>query len=258
MGDRQVLRHVSSETLAASAAARLVTTVVDRQAATGGARLVLTGGGIGTAVLAAIASTPARDAIDWGAIDIYWGDERYLETSDPDRNETSARRALLDFVPIDPARVHSIPGPDRATSVEEAALGYAGLLVSQSRPEDHGPVPSFDVLLLGIGPEGHVGSIFPESPAAHETQRTVVAVTGCPKPPPTRITMTLPAINAARQVWVMASGSEKAKAVRLMLEPGAGPLQVPAAGVRGQELTLVLVDQEAASLLPAQLGRPEA
>jgi len=258
MTERQVLTHVSEAALAASAAARLVTTVVERQAATGVARLVLTGGGIGTAVLAAVAATPGRDAIDWSAIDIWWGDERYLPTGHPDRNETGARAALLDLVPIDPDRVHPIAGPDRTGSLDQAADEYARLLQSQSRLEDHGPVPGFDILLLGIGPEGHVASIFPESPASHEWQRYVVAVTGCPKPPPMRVTMTLPAINAARQVWILASGSAKARAVRLMLEPGAGPLQVPAAGVRGHDTTLVLVDQAAASLLPPEFGRPEA
>ncbi len=258
MGDRQVLRHASAQALAAAAAGRLVTTLVERQAATGRARLVLTGGGIGTAVLAAIAGTPGRDAIDWNAIDIWWGDERYLPAGDPDRNDSGARAALLDLVPIDPERVHAIPGPDRSADADQAADMYAHLLAQQARPEDHGLVPGFDVLLLGIGPEGHIASIFPESPASHEGARPVVAVHGCPKPPPVRVTLTFPAINAARQVWILASGQEKARAVRLTLEPGAGPLQVPAAGVRGQDLTLVMVDQAAASMLPADLGRPEA
>jgi len=258
MSDRQVLWHVSAEALAASAAARLVTRLVERQAATGGAHLVLTGGGIGTKVLAAIAQTPGRDAVDWSALDIWWGDERFLPSGDPDRNETGARQVLLDLVGVDPARIHPIPGPDQARDAQEAARAYASLLAEASRPEDHGSVPAFDVLLLGIGPEGHVASIFPESPAAHEQQRAVVGVAGCPKPPPTRVTMTLPAINAARQVWILASGEAKARAVRLTLEAGAGPLQVPAAGVRGRDQTLLLVDQAAASLLPSDLVRPEA
>lgn len=258
MSDRQVLWHVSGDALAASAAARLVTRLVERQAATGRADLVLTGGGIGTAVLAAIAQTPGRDAVDWSALDIWWGDERFLPSGHPDRNDTGARQALLDRVAIDPARIHPIPGPDRVSDAQEAARVYATLLAQAARPEDHGSVPAFDVLLLGIGPEGHVASIFPESPAAHEQQRMVVGVTGCPKPPPTRVTLTLPAINTARQVWILASGAGKARAVRLTLEAGAGHLQVPASGVRGRDQTLVLVDQAAASLLPADLVRPEA
>lgn len=258
MSDREVLWHVNADALAASAAARLIARVVDRQAATGRAHLVLTGGGIGTAVLTALAQTPGRDAVDWSALDIWWGDERFLPTGHPERNETGARVALLDLVPVDPVRVHPIPGPDQVSSPQESADAYAALLAAAARPEDHGSVPAFDVLMLGIGPEGHVASVFPESPSVYEQQRMVVAVTGCPKPPPTRVTMTLPAINSARQAWILASGESKARAVRLMLEPGAGPLQVPASAVRGRDQTLLLVDQVAASLLPPELSRPEA
>lgn len=258
MSEREVLWHVSAESLAASAAARLVARVVERQAATGRAHLVLTGGGIGTAVLTSLARTPGRDAVDWSALDIWWGDERFLPTGHPDRNETGARAALLDQVPVDPARVHVIPGPDRVSSPQASADAYAALLAAAARPEDHGSVPAFDVLMLGIGPEGHVASVFPESPAVYEQERMVVAVTGCPKPPPIRVTMTLPAINAARQAWILASGESKARAIRLTLEPGAGRLQVPASGVRGRDQTLLLVDQAAASLLPPELVRPEA
>lgn len=258
MRQPEVLRHRSAADLAEAAAARCIATMVQVQAAGGEPRIVLTGGGIGTAVLAAMAESPGRDSIDWGRVDIWWGDERFLPTGDPDRNQTSAEAALLARVPVDRARVHAIPGPDRSATVEEAASRYAASLAAAARPEDHGCVPAFDILMLGIGPEGHIASIFPESPAAHERERTVVAVHGSPKPPPTRVTLTFPAINAARQVWIMASGVEKARAVRLLLDPAAGPLQVPAAGVKGREQTLILVDDAAAELLPTSLGRPEA
>ncbi|MHB8341670.1 MAG: 6-phosphogluconolactonase, partial [Mycobacteriales bacterium] len=109
-------------------------------------------------------------------------------------------------------------------------------------------------LLLGIGPEGHVASVFPESPAAYETTRTVVAVHGSPKPPPTRLSLTLPAIRAAQEVWVLAAGPEKSGAVRLALS-GAGPVQVPAAGVTGRRRTLWLLDEAAARGLPLGLRR---
>lgn len=253
-----VLRHGSAPALAQAAAARLITTIVERQASCARAHLVLTGGGIGTDVLTEIAASPGRDAIDWTSLEIWWGDERFCPTGDPDRNETGARAALLSKVPVDPARVHPIPGPDTAPTAHDSAEQYAALLASQADPHERARVPAFDVLLLGIGPEGHVASIFPESPAAHERTRTVVGVTGSPKPPPTRVSLTFPAINAARQVWILASGESKAQAVRLLLDPGAGLLQVPAAGARGRDQTLLLLDHEAASLLPTSLGRPEA
>jgi 6-phosphogluconolactonase len=237
-------------------AARLVTRLVDASAARGHASLVLTGGGIGTQVLVELAAAPARDAVDWRNLDIWWGDERFLPSGDPERNETGARAALLDHVDTSPDRVHPMPacdgqdGPDP----EAAAARYAGWLLDASQPEDHSQVPSFDVLLLGIGPEAHVASLFPGMPALYEETRTVVAVHGSPKPPPTRLSLTLPAITAAREVWIIASGEDKAGAIRLALS-AAGPVQVPAAGARGRQQTLFLIDRPAAARVPAQLGR---
>jgi 6-phosphogluconolactonase len=233
-----------------------VTRLVDAWSARGYGSLVLTGGGIGTQVLVELAAAPAADAVDWRHLDIWWGDERFLPAGDPERNETGARAALLDHVDADPGRVHPMPGPDGpdGQDPEAAAARYASWLLAASRPEDHSQVPSFDVLMLGIGPEGHVASLFPGMPALYEEQRTAVAVHGAPKPPPTRLTLTLPAINAAREVWIIASGAEKAGAVRLALS-GAGPMQVPAAGARGRQQTLFLLDRAAAAHVPPQLGR---
>ena len=234
-----------------------MTRLVDAVAARGHASLVLTGGGIGTRVLAELAAAPARDAVDWRHVDIWWGDERFMPAGDPERNETGAREALLDHVDASPDRVHAMPpsdGPD-GPDPEAAAARYAQWLLEASRPEDHSSVPSFDVLLLGIGPEAHVASLFPGMPALYEEERTVVAVHGSPKPPPTRLTLTLPAITAAREVWIIASGADKAGAIRLALS-SAGPVQVPAAGARGRQQTLFLLDRDAAARVPAELGRP--
>ncbi|WP_438672089.1 6-phosphogluconolactonase [Spongiactinospora gelatinilytica] len=247
-----VVVHRDADVLAKAVAARLITRLVDRQSAAGTASVVLTGGGVGHATLAEVAATPARDAVDWRKLDVWWGDERFVPTGHADRNETGARAALLDHVDLDPERVHVMRGPDSGLSAEAAADAYAGELRRAARPEDHGPVPSFDVLLLGMGPDGHVASLFPELPALYD-ERPVVAVHGSPKPPPTRISLTLSAIRAAREVWVIAAGEAKAKAARLALS-GAGPMQVPAAGARGRR-TLFLLDRAAAAKIPPDLGR---
>ncbi|MDA2804900.1 6-phosphogluconolactonase [Nocardiopsis suaedae] len=252
MSAPSVVVHPDTGLLAKAAAARVVTRLVDAQAATGSASVVLTGGGIGIAVLSELAQAPARDAVDWSAVDVWWGDERFLPTGDPERNETQAREALLDQVGVDPARVHAMPasdGPDGAVP-EPGAERYAEALRAASRPEDHADVPAFDVCLLGIGPDTHVASLFPEQPALYEEERTVVAVHGAPKPPPTRVSLTFPAIRAAKEVWVLASGEGKAEAVRLALSPEAGEVQVPAAGARGRSRTLFLLDRAAAAKLP--------
>lgn len=252
----QVLIHRDAELLAKAVAARLVTRLVDIAAGRGHASVVLTGGGIGTQVLAELAAAPARDAVDWRHLDIWWGDERFLPAGHPDRNETAARAALLDHVDVTPDRVRPMPGPDGpdGDNAEAAAARYAGWLRAAATPEDHGDTPSFDVLLLGIGPEAHVASLFPGQPALYEEERTVVAVHGSPKPPPIRLTLTFPAIRAAREVWIIASGPDKAGAIRLALS-GAGPVQVPAAGARGRQQTLFLLDRAAAAKVPPQLGR---
>ena len=258
MSGPEVIVHRDAELLAKAVAARLVTRLVDAAAARGTASLVLTGGGIGTAVLAELAAAQARDAVDWRHLDVWWGDERFVPSGDKERNETGARAALLDHVDVDPARVHPMPpsdGPD-GDDPDAAAARYATWLTEAATPEDHGPVPSFDVLLLGIGPEGHIASLFPGMPALYD-ERSVVAVRNSPKPPPTRLSLTLPSINAAKEVWILASGKEKAGAVALALS-GAGPVQVPAAGAHGRQRTLFLLDSDAAGQLPPEIGRPAA
>jgi 6-phosphogluconolactonase len=127
-------------------------------------------------------------------------------------------------------------------------LSYEQLLAANAEPGD--PAPNFDVHLLGVGPEGHINSLFPDSPAVHETTRLVVGVEDSPKPPPLRITLTLPAIQRSREVWMMVSGAEKADAVAAAIG-GADPVSVPAAGAVGREDTVWFLDTQAAAKLPA-------
>ena len=249
MSETSVVVHADPKLLAEAVAARLAVRLLDAQAERGTAAVVLTGGGIAAQVYAALRDSPVRDAVDWAHLDVWWGDERFLPTGHPERNETQAREALLDAVPFDPARVHPMPasdGPD-GDDPEAAAERYAATLAEAARPGT-ASLPHFDVLLLGIGEDGHVASVFPEHPVAYET-RPVAAVRGSPKPPPVRTTLTLPAINTAEEVWLVATGSAKASAVRMALS-GGGPVQVPAAGVHGVDRTLWLLDRAAAAEVP--------
>ena len=257
MSTPQLVVHRDKELMAEAAAARLITRIVDAQSSRGAASVVLTGGRNGNGLLAALGTAPARDAIDWSRLDLWWGDERFLPEGDPERNVTQARAALLDRVPLDPARVHALPASDGpyGDDADAAAAGYAAELAAAAAPEDRAGVPAFDVLMLGVGPDTHVASLFPELPAVRETERTVVGVHGAPKPPPTRISLTLPAIRAAKEVWLLAAGEDKAKAAALALS-GAGEVQAPAAGARGRSRTLWLMDAAAASELPRSLYPP--
>ncbi len=244
-----VVVHADAGLLAQAAAARLIVKLIDAQAARGEAALVLTGGRIASAIYAALAANPARDAVDWSKVDFWWGDERFLPSGHAERNETQARAVLLGALPLDQARVHPMPASDGldGSDPELAAARYADELARAAKPGS-AELPHFDVLLLGVGEDGHVASVFPEHPAAYET-RPVSAVRGSPKPPPIRTTLTLPAINTAEEVWLLASGSGKAKAARMALA-GAGAVQLPAAGVRGVERTVWLLDRAAAADVP--------
>ncbi|MFC4106174.1 6-phosphogluconolactonase [Micromonospora zhanjiangensis] len=247
MSEASVVVHADSELLAQAVAARLVVKIIDAQAERGHADIVLTGGRIAAAAHRAVGALPARDAVDWSRVDVWWGDERFLPAGHPDRNETQAREALLDSLPLDPARIHPMPpsdAPDTGDDPEAAAAAYAAALAAAARPGT-ATLPHFDVLMLGVGEDGHVASIFPEHPVGYET-RPVSAVRGSPKPPPVRLTLTRPAINTAEEVWLVAAGPDKARAVGVALS-GAGPVQVPAAGVHGVGRTIWQLDRAAAA-----------
>lgn len=240
---RSIVIHPSAEVLAAAAAARLVTALADIQAEGRIPGLALTGGGVGIATLAALAASPARGAVDWRRVDIYWGDERFVPATDGERNELQARQALEPGIEFDPARVHPMAadGGEFGSDVDAAAQAYVATLAARGAP--------LDIVLLGMGPEGHVASVFPHSDALSATS-PVIPVRNCPKPPPTRISLTLPAIRQAAQVWMLVAGAPKAAAVARAVA-AAAEAEVPAAGAIGRERTLWLVDRAAAGALPS-------
>ncbi|GAA4869031.1 6-phosphogluconolactonase [Saccharopolyspora cebuensis] len=246
----EVVVHDSAEVLAAATAARLITALVDAQSARGTASVVLTGGGTGIRILEEVRRSPARDAVRWDHVEFFWGDERFLPAGDPERNETQARQALLDHVGVDPERVHPMAASDGkfGDDVDAAALHYAEVLAATARPATDVEVPVFDVLLLGVGEEGHTASLFPGTPEVREDVRTTAAVRDCPKPPPTRVSLTLPAIRAAREVWLVTAGAGKADPVAAALG-GAEPAEIPAAGAVGRDRTRWLLDRDAAAHL---------
>ncbi|MEU7902509.1 6-phosphogluconolactonase [Actinoplanes sp. NPDC049118] len=251
MSETVVVVVPDADILASAVAARLVVRIIDAQAERGWASIVLTGGRVAAKVLRAVKELPASDAVDWSRIDLWWGDERFLPAGHPDRNETQARAALLDALALDPAHVHAMPasdGPD-GDDAKAAAARYAHELAAAAKPGSS-ELPHFDVLMLGVGEDGHVASLFPEHPGVYETG-TVAAVHNSPKPPPTRITLTMPTIQTAEEVWLIAAGKDKAAAAGMAIG-GAGPKQVPAAGAVGTERTLWLLDRTAAANVPPQ------
>jgi 6-phosphogluconolactonase len=243
---QRVLLHRDAQVLAAAVAARLITVLVDSQSQGRVPSIVLTGGGVARTLHRAVRDFPGRDAVDWSHVEVWWGDERFVASDDPERNEAQARADLLDAVGVTPDRVHAMASSDGAfgDDLDAAARAYAEQLAAAG-DGDTGPL--FDVLMLGMGPDGHVASLFPEHAGLQE-ETPALAVRSSPKPPPLRISMSFPTLARSRQTWFLVSGEAKAGAVRQALS-GAERTQIPAAGVRGQDQTLWLLDAAAASQL---------
>ncbi len=217
------------------------------QRAGGDGHLVLTGGSMGGVFVESLVELADRSdgsGPDYSRVHVWWGDERFLPSGDPDRNDTQAAQAGLGRLGLDPARVHRMPGPDAPTGddLAAAAQAYAEELAGVVGHE--APCPAFDVLLLGVGPDGHVASLFPHHEAQRGAHSAVVGVTESPKPPPRRLSLTYPALCGARAAWFIVAGEDKANAVRAAAD--ADPWDIPAAGVRGQEETVWWLDAAAA------------
>lgn len=261
----EVVVHPDAATLAEATAARLLVRLLDLQSLRSPLHVVLTGGTVGIATLRAVAASPVRHAVDWSGVHLWWGDERFVPADSPDRNERQAREALIDALPIPADNVHPMPAEGAVADEHAAADAYATELarfssVGETDEVDDADdstasgrpvaVPEFDVLMLGVGPDGHVASLFPGHASLHDETRTALGEQDSPKPPPRRVSLTFPAIRAAREVWLVVAGEDKADAVAHALS-GAPVDEIPAAGALGAERTFWLVDLAAASRIPA-------
>jgi len=220
--NRSVRVHPDAKSLAEAGAARLLTRLIDLQSEKTPVHIALTGGTIGIAMLSALRENPTKDSVDWSGVHFWWGDERFLPSGHVDRNETQARAALLDSLPQ--GNIHPVPV---AATAEISAKQYADELPRR-----------MDITLLGVGPDGHVASLFPGNPGLLATGRTV-AVHDSPKPPPDRVSLTMEELNNSDEVWLIVAGNGKAGALR-------NP-DLPAAKVHGRNATLLLADVAAVS-----------
>ncbi|MGB4136631.1 MAG: 6-phosphogluconolactonase [Microbacterium sp.] len=229
--------------LAARVADRFVTRVRARTKDGRVAHVCLTGGSMGEAVLRAVAEHPKAGRIDWSLVHFWWGDERFVPRDDADRNSRQSRRALLDHIPVPAENVHEVAEPG-VLSLDEAAAAYAADLARFGTAER--VWPSFAVCFLGVGPDGHIASLFPDRPEVTVTDAAVLPVRESPKPPSERVTLTRPVINSSKRVWLVLTGTDKAAALGLALA-GASYASVPAAGAKGRRRTVFFVDEAAAS-----------
>lgn len=221
-----VVRRDGQAALATEVAGRLLDLLQSLQEGGREPQIALTGGGFAQALHAEVARRADQYTIDWTAIDFWWSDERFVPRASPDRNALQAREALLDRVGA--TRVHEMPTPDSACSVDEGARAYE----AEVRASGAG---QFDLVLLSMGPDGHVASLFPGSPQAGATDRIAVGVTGSPKPPPTRITLTLEALNRSDRVWLFAADSGPGGAKEEAFNRArANDPEIPATRVHGE------------------------
>jgi 6-phosphogluconolactonase len=232
--------HPDAATLATAVAGELLSRLADAQAAGVVPQVALTGGTIADEIHREFARLTPASEVDWSRVVVWWGDERFVAPDSADRNAGQARAGFLDAVGVDPANVHEMPSTADAADVAAGAASYSDEL------REHGS-GEFDVVMLGVGPDGHIASLFPGFPQL-DSAEVAVGVTGSPKPPPERISLTFAALNRARSVWFLVSGEGKSGAVARALG-GADRHDIPAAGVVGHEETIWFLDRPAASQL---------
>ncbi len=234
--------HEDPGALATAVAGELLSRLADLQAGGGVPQIGLTGGTIADAVHREVARLTPSFEVDWARVVVWFGDERFVAADSPDRNAGQARAAFLDAVGA--THVHEIPSSSDVASAEEAADAYAATMREDGARE-------FAILMLGIGPDGHVASLFPGNPALDVHDRIAVAVHDSPKPPPDRVTLTFPCLSRSAAVWFLASGDSKADAVARALADDGSVTETPARGVTGRPATEVtwFLDSPAASHL---------
>ncbi len=244
--ERRAVVASDGQALTAIAGTHVRRRLVDAIAARGACWIALAGGRTPKAVYERLAEA-GTPAIDWARVHVAFGDERLVPPDHADSNYGMARAALLARVPIPAHQVHRIEG--ERLDADAAAAAYSAVLAGALRPEP-GAWPVFDLVLLGVGADGHTASIFPGTAAVRETRRLAVAG-DAPTAPERRVTLTFPVLNAARAVVILASGADKASAIARAFTDGTPVAECPVRGVRpASGMVTWLLDAAAAADLP--------
>ncbi|MFM6940178.1 MAG: 6-phosphogluconolactonase [Rhodoluna sp.] len=201
------------------------------------AHVAVTGGTVGIATLAEIAASERASSFDFNRVNFWWGDERFVPAVDGDRNALQAHNALFSKINIQEANLHPFPSAENGLTLDEAAKQFADYVESVK--------PHFDLVFLGMGPDGHINSLFPGKPLPAAGVQ-IVAEHDSPKPPPQRLTFTYEAMNAADEIWFTVAGADKAEAVSVAF--GDDPTSLPVGRVQGLKKTVWFVDQTAGNI----------
>lgn len=213
--------------------------------------IAVSGGSVATKVLPALVVAVEDAGLDWQRVHVWFADERFVPTGHDDRNVVAVAEAFKGAKGFEQARLHATLASDSGESLDDAAVAYEAELRALVPPADGVPggVPSLDLVLLGAGGDGHTASLFPGRPGLETGSALVASIRDSPKPPPERVTLTLPAIRAAARVWAVVTGAEKADAVRLAATEGVTAEESPLGAATGRLETLLLLDAAAAEAL---------
>ncbi|CAB4636144.1 unannotated protein [freshwater metagenome] len=229
-----VNRFKDGQSVARNAAEAFFVKMDEVLAAKPEAHVAITGGTVGIATLAEIALNERAASFDFNRINFWWGDERFVASDSADRNSVQAHNALFSKIQIDSAKLHQFPSADNGLTLDEAAAQFAAY-VEDVRPH-------FDLVFLGMGPDGHINSLFPGKPTPAPGVQ-IIAEHDSPKPPPQRLSFTYEAMNAADEIWFTVAGADKADAVNVAF--GDDPTSLPVGRVHGKIKTVWFVDQTA-------------
>lgn len=229
----EIAQFDTSGQLVSATADDLLRTLTDRVDAAGEAHLCLTGGSIAARLYRRIGEL--APSLDWSRVHLWWGDERWLPRGHAGRNDLAAREGLGEEIWQRTQR-HTMPAAEEGLDLDAAASAHCEELGNTR----------FDLCLLGVGPDGHVASLFPGHPSSR-APGAVIPVRDSPKPPPERISLTHRVLNASTEVWLVVSGGDKAHAVAQALAPDS---TLPAAHVAARTRTVWRLDQAAAGSLP--------
>jgi len=254
MPGRTIRIFADVQALSEAAAHEWVRCSREAVAARGRFTVALSGGSTPKRLYHLLAAEPFRSQIDWGRVEIFWGDERCVPPDHADSNYHMAREAMLAHLPIPTEHVHRIEA-ERADR-DAAAWNYTDVLgrVFKDTVYADGPPPAFDLILLGMGPDGHTASLFPHTKALDETKRWVVA-NHVPQLNTDRLTLTRPILNRAREVLFLVAGADKAERLVEVLAGPADPKRLPSQSIQPDGQLVWFVDRAAAARLPSSLAR---
>lgn len=227
-----VNRFKDADSLARGAAEEFVTKLSQLLSELPEVHIQVTGGTIGIATLAAIADREDSHLLDWSRVHVWWGDERFVASESSDRNAVQANKAMLSKLPR--TNVHEFPASDQGLSLDEAANLFSAELKTLK--------PHFSIAFVGMGPDGHICSLFPGKPAIPVGVQ-VIAEHDSPKPPPQRLSFSYEVMNSVDEIWFVVAGADKQDAVSIAF--GDQPDTLPVGRVKGKQKTIWFIDQAA-------------